>query len=129
MLRHVNDPDLPMPTAPFSQMVLDENYAFLSGIVASDIPGGEEAIGDIAAETRVVMTSILKLLASADLDMADVVRSDVHLVDFDEIEAMNTVYATFFAKGRLPARTTTQSDKLAGGGRVEITCMARRRSA
>ena len=129
MLHHVNDQDFPTPTAPFSQMVLDENYAFLSGIVASDIPGGEEAIGDIAAETRIVMTSILKLLTLAGLDMEDVVRSDVHLADFDDIEAMNTVYATFFAKGRFPARTTTQSDKLAGGGRVEITCMARRRSA
>ncbi len=129
MLRHVNDPSLSTPTLPFSQIVLDENYAFLSGVVASEIPGGEEAIGDIAAETRAVMTSILKLLASIGLDMADVVRSDVHLVDFDEIEAMDTVYATFFAKGHFPARTTTQSDKLAGGGRVEITCMARRRSA
>ncbi len=129
MLRHVNDPDLPMPTAPFSQMVLDEDYVFLSGIVASEIPGGKEAMGDIAAETRVVMTWILKLLASVGLDMADVVRSDVHLVDFNDIEGMDSVYATFFETGRLPARTATQSDKLAGGGRVEITCMARRRSA
>lgn len=129
MLRHVNDPDLAMPTAPFSQMVLDENYVFLSGIVASEIPGGKEAMGDIAAETRVVMTWILKLLASVGLDMADVVRSDVHLVDFNDIEGMDSVYATFFETGRLPARTATQSDKLAGGGRVEITCMARRRSA
>ena len=129
MLRYVNDPGLPEPTAPFTPMVLDENYVFLSGVVASEIPGGEEAMGDIAAETRAVMTWILKLLASVGLNMEDVVRSDVHLVEFDDMEGMNTVYATFFEKGHFPARTTTQSDKLAGGARVEITCLARRRLA
>jgi enamine deaminase RidA (YjgF/YER057c/UK114 family) len=41
------------------------------------------------------------------------------------MDEMNAVYGGFFADGQAPARTTTQSTKLAGGAGVEITCMAR----
>lgn len=126
---HINVPNLPAPTAPFSHMVRDEDYVFLSGIVAPDLEGGDAVVGDIGAETGLIMTAIEGLLASAGLETADVVRVEVHLVDLDDMDEMNAVYGSFFADGQAPARTTTQSAKLAGGGGVEITCMARVRRA
>ena len=53
---HINDPGMPIHTAPFSTMVRDDNYVFLSGLVATDMEGGETVFGDIADETRLVMT-------------------------------------------------------------------------
>jgi len=71
------------------------------------------------------MTTIKRLLASVSLDMEDIVRVDLHLTDLDEMDAMNVIYGAFFVEGKKPARTTTESAKLAGGSSVEVTCMAR----
>jgi 2-iminobutanoate/2-iminopropanoate deaminase len=48
---------------PFSHVVIDGSYAFLSGIVASDLPGGAAARGDVARETELVMAAVREALA------------------------------------------------------------------
>ena len=113
--------------APFSNVVLDDDYAFLAGLVAADFEAGKAVLGDVGAETREVMSMASRLLAKFGLDMSDIVRCDVHLTDLGDMDAMNEVYAGFFADGKYPARTCTQSGALFGGSKVEITCIARRR--
>ncbi|MBC6440420.1 MAG: RidA family protein [Rhodospirillales bacterium] len=87
----------------------------LSGIVSTDMAGGEDTVSDIATETHLVMTTIRTLLASVVLGMTEILRGDVHLTDLDDMAAMNAVYGTFFPGDQRPARTTTQSAKMAGG--------------
>ena len=128
MIDRWNHPGWKPPVAPFSHVVVDGSYAFLSGLLAADLPGGEAAIGDIRAETRLVMAAIGDLLARLDLSFADLVRVDVHLTDLEEMAEMNAVYAGYFSETALPARTCTESPKLFGGCRVEITAMARLRT-
>ena len=128
MIRRFSHPRLPASGAPFSHAVVDGTYAFLAGVVAADLPEGAAALGDIRAETEVVMRAICELLESLGLGPEDIVRVDVHLVDLDEMAAMNQAYVDFFPSGALPARTCTQSPKLFGGSRVEITCQARLRT-
>jgi 2-iminobutanoate/2-iminopropanoate deaminase len=126
MLIFRNHPELPEPAFPGSHLVMDDRYAYLSGLVAADLPGAEAVIGDVRAETELVMRQVGRLLALAEADIEDLVRVDVHLVNLSEIEAMDAVYAGFFPGGRFPARTCTESRRLYGGCRVEITCVARR---
>lgn len=121
-----NDPTLPVPTFPGSHMVLDDAYVFVSGLTAADIQGGDTVLGDIAEETRWVMRRLGHMLASVDCGFGDVVRADVHLADLEEIEDMDAAYAEFFTADRYPARTCTESPRLHGGSRVEITLLARR---
>lgn len=121
-----NDDELPPPAFPGSHLVLDDRYVFVSGLVAADIAGAEASIGDVAAETRLVMHELERLLEAAGCGLDRVVRVDVHLADLGEIEAMDAVYRGFFAEGRYPARTCTESPRLFGGCRVEVTVMARR---
>lgn len=113
------------PTSPYSHAVLDDAYAFLSGVVASDIPGGAAAHGDIGRETEIVMTAIRDGLAQLGLGMERIVRVDVHMTDLGRMVELDRVYARFFPNGAFPARTCTQSGGLAGGSNVEITVMAR----
>ena len=124
-INHLNDPDLPAPASPFCHVVSDDRYAFLAGRVAADIAEGKAALGDIAAETDLVMRSIHDTLARLKLGMERIVRVDVHLTDLAEIAAMDAVYRCFFTEGAYPARTCTQAGRLYGGCRIEITCMAR----
>ena len=129
MPQHRNFPDLIEIGAPFSNVVVDGDYAFLSGLVAADTKEGRAVLGDVAAETDVVMRTIRALLTGVRLQMEDIVRCDVHLTDLADMEAMNEVYGGFFEQGAYPARTTTQSGALFGGSKVEITCVARMRDS
>jgi 2-iminobutanoate/2-iminopropanoate deaminase len=111
--------------SPYSHVVTDGSYAFLSGIVASDLPGGAAAHGDIAREAEIVMTGIRGALAQIGLGMERIVRVEVHLTDIGRMPELDRVYARFFPGGALPARTCTQSGGLAGGSNLEITVTAR----
>jgi 2-iminobutanoate/2-iminopropanoate deaminase len=127
MPEHKNFPGDIKIDAPFSNLVLDDNYVFLSGLVAADVEEGLAVLGDIHAETEVIMKTIRFLLGQVDLEMSDIVRCDVHMTDLDNMDAMNAAYGGYFKTGAYPARTTTQSEALFGGSGVEITCVARRR--
>jgi 2-iminobutanoate/2-iminopropanoate deaminase len=104
---------------------MDDHYAFLSGLVAADFPEGLAVLGDVGAETRAVLSTIRDTLAEIGLAMDRIVRVEVHLADLDEFDAMDTAYREFFQAGNYPARTTTESKRLFGDSRVEITCQAR----
>jgi 2-iminobutanoate/2-iminopropanoate deaminase len=125
MIRHIQPNCVPESEAPFSQIVMDDNYAYLAGLVAADYPEGQSALGDVGEETHSVLTTIRNMLQEIGLDMDRIVRTDVHLVDLDDFDAMDLAYRSFFEKGKFPARTTTESPRLFGNSRVEITCMAR----
>ena len=127
MRRHLDSPRLNPRTSPYSHVVVADRDCFIAGIVATDIPGGEAVAGNVEAETDLVMRTIESILDDHDFGMGDLVRVDVHLLDLDEIHVMDRVYGRYLEPDAIPARTTTQSDKLYGGSRVEITCMARRR--
>ena len=124
-IRRVAVPGVATADFPFSHMVTDGAYAFLSGIVASDLPGGAAAHGDLARETELVMAAIREALAGIGLGMERIVRVDAHLTEIRRMPEFDRVYRRFFPNGAFPARTCTQSGGLAGGSSVEITVMAR----
>jgi 2-iminobutanoate/2-iminopropanoate deaminase len=111
--------------SPYSVLVTDGAYAFMAGVVASDLAGGDKVHGDIAAETRLVMEAIRRALAGIGIGLDRIVRVDVHLTDLATMPAMNAAYRSFFEGETLPTRTCTESPQLAGGSNVEITVMAR----
>jgi len=125
MIRHLQPNAIPHSSAPFSQIVIDDTYAHLAGVVAADFPEGEAVLGDVGRETRAILNAIRSMLQEIGLDLKRVVRSDVHLVSLDDFDAMDAAYREFFEDGHYPARTTTESPRLFGNSRVEITCMAR----
>ena len=124
-IRRIAVPDLAPGTGPFSNVVLDGTYAFVSGVVASDVAGGAAAHGDVGRETGIVMSAIRDALGHAGLGMDRIVRVDVHMTDVGRMAELDAAYVRFFPEGALPARTCTQSGGLAGGSNVEITVMAR----
>lgn len=125
MIRHIQPNCIPESEAPFSQIVMDDNYAYLAGLVAADFPKGQAVLGDVSEETRSVLTAIHNMLQEIGLDMDRILRTEVHLADLDDFDVMDLAYRSFFEKGIYPARTTTESPRLFGGSRVEITCIAR----
>ncbi len=127
MIRRIQPNAIPESDAPFSQIVLDDCYAYFAGLVAADFPDGVAVLGDVAAETRVVMAAISEMLKEVGLSFEDVVKADVHLADLGDFDAMDAAYREYFPPGVYPARTTTESPRLFGGSKVEMTVQARLR--
>ena len=127
MIRRIQPNAIPESDAPFSQIVLDDCYAYFAGLVAADFPEGVAVLGDVAAETRVVMAAISEMLKEVGLSFEDVVKADVHLSDLGDFDAMDAAYREYFPPGVYPARTTTESPRLFGGSKVEMTVQARLR--
>ena len=128
MIKRVQPNSIPESDAPFSQIVLDDRYAYLAGLVAADFPHGLAVLGDVSAETRVVMGAISDMLEEVGLNFEDVVKAEVHLADLNDFDAMDAAYREYFPPKVYPVRTTTESPKLFGGSKVEVTMQARLRN-
>ena len=79
--------------------------------------------GDIAHETRQVLTNLKRILEGCGATLADVVKCTVFLGDGKDFAAMNEVYAEFFGDSR-PARSTVVAGFMIPNIRVEIDAIA-----
>ena len=129
MIKRVKPDSIPESDAPFSQIVLDDRYAYFAGLGAADFPHGLAVLGDVSAETKAVMGAISDMLEEVGLNFEDVVKAEVHLADLSDFDAMDAAYREYFPPKVYPARPTTESSKLFGGSKVEVTVQARLRNA
>jgi 2-iminobutanoate/2-iminopropanoate deaminase len=81
----------------------------------------------IEAQTRQVIENLRRVLAGAGRALEQVAFARVYLTEFErDYAAMNAVYQSYFAPGKLPARTCIGVTALARGALVEIDLLARR---
>jgi 2-iminobutanoate/2-iminopropanoate deaminase len=119
-----------MPVAPFSHAVETDGFVFVTGQMP-DTPDAPGVLPEgIEAQTRNVVSNLKIVLASLGLGLEHVVMARVFLTRFkQDYEAMNRVYRSFFAEGRLPARTCVGVTGLAYDALIEIDLIARRPDA
>lgn len=109
---------------PFSEAVRAGDLIFLSGMLGT-VPGTRNMVpGGVKGETKQIMDSMRKILENHGSSMDRIVKCTVILADIKEWAEMNEVYATYFQKGKFPARTAFESSGLLFGARVEIECIA-----
>ncbi len=121
--RHViQPPEFPVG-GPFSPGILAGDTLYLAGQVGRD-PQTREVPEAIEEETRVAMENVGRILTAAELDFGHLVKCHVLLDDMDNYKPMNDTYAGFFPADYFPARTTVEVARLAGGFRVEVSCIA-----
>ena len=121
-------PGAPDPVAPFSHAVETDGWVYLTGQMPfSGTSIHEPYPQDIAAQTRQVMHNLQTVLSGVGLGLAQVVQVRVYLLHFErDYDAMNAIYATYFAADQRPARTCVGVSGLAKGALMEIDMVARR---
>ena len=117
----------PTPVAPFSHAVETDGFVFVTGQMP-DTPAAPGQLPDgIEAQTRAVMENLRLVLAGLDLGFEHVVMSRIYLTEFKrDYVTMNETYRSYFAEGRLPARTCVGVTGLAYDALVEIDLVCRR---
>jgi 2-iminobutanoate/2-iminopropanoate deaminase len=119
----------PKPVAPFSHAVETNGFVFVTGQMP-DTPDAPGKLPDtIEAQTRAVMENLRLVLAGLDLGFENVVMARIYLTRFkQDYTAMNETYRSYFAEGRLPARTCVGVTGLAYDALIEIDLICRRPS-
>jgi reactive intermediate/imine deaminase len=118
----------PQPVAPYTHVVDRDGWLFVTGQIANDPADDAAPLPEgIEAQTRRVMDSLKTVLEGVGATLADVVAARVFLTEFQrDYAAMNAIYPTYFAPGRLPARTCIGVTGLARGAIIEIDMIAKR---
>jgi 2-iminobutanoate/2-iminopropanoate deaminase len=113
----------PKAIGPYSQAVVSNGFAFLSGQIPLDPSTGQLVGGDIAAQTERVLENLEAVLTACGCSLASVVKTTVYLKDMGEFARMNEVYGRYFPENP-PARATVEAARLPRDVRVEIDCIA-----
>lgn len=108
--------------APLSGAVEVGDLVFVSGQIHAD----EEwnLIGDtIEEQFGAALKRVEKILQETGLDLSNVVRVHLYLVNLSELSALNTAYKKYFPHP-MPARTAVGVNALPLGATLEIDVIA-----
>ena len=122
-MKIVSTPNAPAAIGPYSQAVVSNGFAFVSGQVPLDPATGKIIDGDIAGQTQQVLENLKAVLEACGSSLAQVVKTTVYLKDMGEFAGMNEVFARYFPENP-PARATIEAARLPRDVRVEIDCVA-----
>jgi len=122
-MKIISTPHAPAAIGPYSQAVVSNGFAFLSGQIPLDPATGQLIEGEIAAQTQRVLENLKAVLESCGSSLDRVVKTTVYLTDMREFARMNEVYARYFPANP-PARDTVEAARLPRDVRVEIDCIA-----
>jgi len=124
-IEHLIFSDGPQRVAPFSHAVKAGEYLFITGQMPTLKNDNTKLIsGDIEEQTHQVMINLLDVLNSSGSSLEKVIFARVYLVNFNDFDKMNKVYASYFKSEKLPARTCIGVTGLAVGASVEIDFIA-----
>ena len=124
-VEHLNFSSGPQKVAPFSHAVRAGEYLFITGQMPTLKNDNTKLVeGGIEAQTHQVMKNLIEVLNAAGSSLEKVIFARVYLVNFGDFDRVNRIYASYFAKDKLPARTCIGVTGLAVGASVEIDFIA-----
>ncbi len=119
----INPAGAPEPVGAYSPAVRLGDIVFISGQVAQ----GDNIPNDVAEQTRMALTNLLRLVEAAGLTKENVGMVNVYLRDINDFDKMNSVYQEYF-QNPFPARAAIET-KMAGEDllvEISAVCVAER---
>lgn len=113
----------PKAIGPYSQAIVANGLAFLSGQIPLDPATNQMVEGPIEVQTERVLENLKGLLEASGSSLDRVIKTTVFLKDMGEFAKMNEVYGRYFTADP-PARATVEAARLPRDVKVEIECIA-----
>jgi len=111
----------PGAIGPYSQAVQYGNLLFTSGQLGMDASG--HFAPTVEKQAKRSLLNVKAILEAAGFGMEHIVKTTVFLKDMNDFQAVNEVYASFFAEP-YPARSAVEVARLPKDGLVEIEVVA-----
>jgi enamine deaminase RidA (YjgF/YER057c/UK114 family) len=122
--REVRVPGLPEPVSHYTDVVVANGFAFISGMVAIDADGNVVGRDDVLLQARTALEYVGRCLDAVGATPADVCKVTVFVTDMAERARINVARQEFFGATR-PASTLVQVAALVRPElRVEIEAVA-----
>jgi 2-iminobutanoate/2-iminopropanoate deaminase len=113
----------PFQGAPYSQAIAAGGLVFVSGQLSLK-PGDKDLSGtSIEEQTEQIFANLSAILEEAGSGLDRLVKTTVFLLDLDDFQGMNSVYAKHVGPTP-PARSTVEVSRLPSGALVEIEAIA-----
>jgi len=112
-----------MSNGPYSQAIVHNGVAYLSGQIPIDPVTNQLIEGDIVAQTERVLENVKAVLEACGASLETVLKTTVFLKDMGDFPKMNEIYGRYFGAHR-PARSTVQAARLPRDVSVEIDAIA-----
>ena len=123
MSKHIHSDEAAKPVAAYTQAVRAGDLVFVSGCIPINPSTGELISDSIENATRQSLANVENILIGAGLNLKDVVKASVFMIDSDDYTGMNSVYAEIIPQP-FPAREAIFVRGLPKGARVEISVIA-----
>jgi len=124
MKKIIETKNAPSPIGPYSQAVFVNSTLYTSGQIAINSKTNTLIIENITTETEQVMNNLKAVLAAAEMDFSNVIKTTIFITNMDDFTEINTVYGSYFDQATAPARETVQVAKLPKNVHVEISAIA-----
>lgn len=121
----ISTPRAPAAIGPYSQGRAAGSLIFLSGQIGIEPVSGKLVDGGIEPQARQVFANLRSLAIAAGLDLTDVVKLAVFLVDLEDYSRTNGVMCEYF-QAPYPARSAFAVAALPLGARIEVEAILAR---
>jgi 2-iminobutanoate/2-iminopropanoate deaminase len=126
MKQQISTASAPGAIGPYSQAIRSGGFLFCSGQIGIVSSSGRLLEGGIEHETRRAMENLREVLDAAGLNLGDIVKTTIYVVDLGDFDLVNRIYGEHLSPP-YPARSTVQVAALPRGARVEIEAVAKQR--
>ncbi len=113
----------PKPIGPYNQAIMANGLLYSAGQIAMDPGTGELIAGDIKDETRQTLENVKAILHEAGMDMRNIIKASIYILDMKAFKDINEVYASFF-EDKFPAREVIEVNGLPKNAAIEISVVA-----
>ena len=113
----------PAAVGPYSQAVVANGLAFVSGQIPVEPETGQVVSGPIGEQAKQALDNLSAVLAAAGSSLARALKTTIYLADMNDFAVVNEVYGGYFAADP-PARATVEVRRLPKDVRIEIDAIA-----
>lgn len=113
----------PAAIGPYAQAIKANGFVFTSGQLPINPKDGTMP-KTVAEQTRQSLENVRAILEAAGSGLHKVAKTTVFLKDMNTFAQMNEVYAGFFDKNAVPARSAVEVARLPKDALVEIEAVA-----
>jgi len=123
-IRTIHTDQAPRAVGPYSQAVVHDGLAYLSGQIGLNPESGQLVSEDVEEQAGQVTRNLSAVLAATGASLTDILKVNIYLTDMGDFPALNAIYADWLGEHR-PARATVAVAALPLGARVEMDLTAR----
>lgn len=113
----------PKAIGPYSQAIVYNGIAYLSGQIPLDPATGQLVEGGIEEQTVRVLENLGAVLEACGSSYAQVLKTTIFVKDLADFAKVNEIYARYFTVDP-PARATVEAARLPRDVKVEIEAIA-----